>query len=402
MLKLIGHSIRMRSAQAASIAFMVFLGVAMLFSFILISSGVGDGVATAKERGGAEILLLPAKANNYLSDDALLFSGAPVPLYMSSDLFDKVRGFEGIERTTYQFFAQTLDASCCSASGETRLVGIDTASDWLVPTLLNDVTAWNQQLQDNQVILGSNVDGFEKGSGQVLGDSVTVIAVMVPTGTSFDDSIIVSAGYARRLSANLQGFQRFWEQNGSPFELISAILIDAQPDKAELLSAQLESLRDIRIVQRSNVIERSQHQLQTVFAALAAIAGIMALAALLQLSARYYSVAWERKNELALYRALGATKGYICRLICGEAFILTGVGTGAGLLAGAGLSALVLSQLASVEAFPFLMPSIPALTLMALMVVLSFMLITLLAIIVPLRKLSRIEPALALQQLDIS
>jgi putative ABC transport system permease protein len=402
MLKLIGHSIRMRLIQSASIAFMVFVGVAVLFAFLLINRGTSDGLAAYEERGGAQILVLPAKASEYRGDDALLFSGAPASFYIGSDLFTQIQGFDGVERATYQFFSQSLDANCCSASGETRLVGIDPATDWLVASLLGDSQTWDGELQDDQVILGGNVDGYESGSGRLLGNDVSVVAVMAKTGTGFDDSIVISADYARRLSANISGYQRFWEQNGDPAGLISAVLIDVIPGQEERLSAQLDSLRDVRIVERSAVIARSQEQLQTLFGLLAAVAAVMALASLLQLAARYYSVAWERKSEFALYRALGATRADIRRLICGEAFLLTGAGAACGLLAGAGLLAWLRTWLFAAEAFPFLMPAVATTALAALVVLLLFAAITLLAVVVPLRRIARIEPSLALQQRDIA
>lgn len=402
MFKLISQSIRMRLVQSLSIAFTVCISVAVLLAFLLVNRGVSDGVRLSTERGGAQILLLPAKASDYRDDDALLFTGAPVSFYMSSDLFDQVRNLVGVEHATYQFYSQTLDASCCSATQETRLIGIDATTDWLIPTLLNNPDSWNNHLEDRQVIIGSAVDGFENGSGRLLGNDVTVLGVMAATGTGFDSSIIISADYARHLSENISGYQRFWELNGDPSHLISAILIDAQPGREAQLRAQLETLRDLRIVERSSVIERSQEQLQAVFNVLATVAAVMALVSLLQLAARYYSVSWERKSEFALYRALGATTGNIRWLICGEAIILTGSGLVCGLVAGGGVYVLLLDQLSSAGAFPFLAPSVSTVALIALAVVLLFVVITLLAVIIPLQKIARIEPSLALQQVDIS
>jgi putative ABC transport system permease protein len=391
----------MRWVQSTSIVFMVLLGVAVLFAFMLVGRGANDGLALSEQRAGAQLLLLPAKAGNYLSDTALLFSGAPVHHYMSSELFEEVRELEGVERATFQFFSQTLDASCCSASGETRLVGIDASSDWLVAPLLDDPAALSDGLADGQVIIGAAVDGFEKGTGRLLNNDVVVAAVMAATGTGLDSSIVVSADWARQLAAAIAGYQPFWELNGQPETLISAILLDVQPGREERLEAKLEALGDLRIVERSAVVAQTQQRLRAVFALLAGVAAVMALASLLQLCARYWSLSWERRGEFALYRALGATRGDLRRLICGEAFVLTGAGALLGLLVGGGLFALLLAQLSAAEAFPFLMPSIAVIALIALAVVAAFALLALLAIIIPLQRVARIEPALALQQTDI-
>jgi putative ABC transport system permease protein len=392
----------MRFVQGVSISFSAFVGVAVLLAFALVTQGVSAGVATAEKRGGAEIMLVPSKAKNYLKDDALLFSGAPVNYYLSESVLEKVSKAEGIKQITVQFFAQTLDASCCSASGETRLVGIDTATDWLIPTLLDDNSTYDGSLEDNQIILGSDVSGFDGGVGRVLGKDVSVVAVLAPTGTSFDKSIIVNINSARQYAANSQGLDYYWEQYGEPDNLISAVLINPEPESKDRALAQLGVIQDTRIIERSTIVERSTKQLSVVFNILLVTGIVMAAASLLQLFARYWSMAWERKSEFGLYGALGATRGDIRRLISGEAFIISGVGIIAGLAGGGALFSLLLGSIAAEESFPFIMPDARFILSACLGIALLFLVLTALAVLFPLTKISRIEPSQALQQVDIS
>jgi putative ABC transport system permease protein len=391
----------MRALQSASIVFMVLVCVAVVFAFALIVRGTSDGIQLASQRGGAQLMLLPAKAGNYLRDDALLFSGAPVNIYMDNDVFHEVASLPGVKRATRQFYAQTLDASCCSASGETRLVGIDTQTDWLVATLVAPEAAWSGKLAEREVVIGSEVNGFASGSGRLLGDDITVAAVMAPTGTGMDKSIIVSLQYARALAADAAGFERFWETNGLPEALISAVLIEPEPGEQERLIGRLEALGDVRVVERSNVIERSQQQLQAVFAILLAVGIIAAVASLLQLFGRYSAMPWERKGEFALYRAMGATRGDIRRFIWSETLILAGAGLVGGLVLGAILFGVLLNVLQGGGSYPFVMPSAGICVALVVSVVALVVLLCLLALALPLRRVSRIEPYTALQQMDI-
>jgi putative ABC transport system permease protein len=401
MLKLILHSIRMRLAQGIWISFSAFLGVAVLLAFVLITRGVSAGVATSEERGGAELMLVPSKARNYLEDGALLFSGAPVNYYMPSSVVDKVLEVEGVKQATGQFFAQTLDASCCSASGETRLVGIDTATDWLVFTLLDGDSGYGGSLGDNQIIIGSDVSGFESGVGSVLGKDVSVAAVLAPTGTSFDKSIIVDINSARRYAADSQGLDYYWEQYGEPGNLVSAILINPEPETKERTIARLGSIQDTRVIERSAIVERSTKQLNVVFGILLVVGIVMAGASLLQLFAHCWSMAWERKSEFGLYGALGATRGDIRRLISGEAFIISGVGIIAGLAGGGALFSLLFGSITAEESFPFIMPDGGFILSVCLGIALVFLVLTALAVLFPLIRILRIEPSQALQQVDI-
>jgi putative ABC transport system permease protein len=402
MFKLILHSIRMRLVQGVSISFAAFVGVAVLLAFVLVTRGVSAGVETAEERGGAKIMLVPSKAKNYLKDDALLFSGAPVNYYMPDSTLEKVLEIEGAGQVTAQFFAQTLDASCCSASGETRLVGIDTATDWLIPTLLDSNQGYDGALDDSQIIIGSNVTGFESGTGKVLGRDVFVTAILAPTGTGLDRSIVVDIDSARRYAAESPGLNYYWEQYGKPDNLISAVLLNPEPESTERVLARLGSIQDTRAIERSTVVERSTEQLSVVFNILLATGIVMALASLLQLFARYWSVAWERRSEFGLYRALGATRSNIRRLIGGEAFILSGVGIIAGLVGGGALFSLLSESIAAGESFPFITPDALFVLCACLGIALLFLFLTALAVLFPLVKISRIDPSQALQQVDIS
>jgi putative ABC transport system permease protein len=401
MFKLILHSIRMRLVQAVWISFSAFAGVAVLLAFTLVTQGVNAGVATAEERGGAEILLVPSKAKNYLEDDALLFSGAPVNYYMPDSVIDEVLKTEGVRQATAQFFAQTLDASCCSAGGETRLVGIDTTTDWLIFTLLDNSSDYDGSLGDDQVIIGGEVSGFDSGVGQVLGKNVSVAAVLAPTGTSFDKSIIVNIESARRYAAESQGLDYYWEQYGEPDNLISAILISPEPESKERTLARLGSIQDTRVIERSVIVERSTKQLGVVFGILLITGIVMAVASLLQLFAHYWSMAWERKSEFGLYGALGATRGDIRRLIGGEALVISGIGIIIGLAGGGVLFSLLLAGITAEESFPFIMPDARFVLGACLGIALLFLLLAAIAVLFPLTRILRIEPSQALQQVDI-
>lgn len=61
---------------------------------------------------------------------------------------DTIRSFDGVERATPQFFSQTLNASCCSATDETRLIGVDFQDDFIVTPLLP--AGLSEQLAEDQ------------------------------------------------------------------------------------------------------------------------------------------------------------------------------------------------------------------------------------------------------------
>ena len=81
MRRLIAHSLKMRKVLTASVVLAVAVSVMALFALGLTYGGVQQGVRASAERGGAQIMVVPRDAAADVSDTALLFTGAPAPVY---------------------------------------------------------------------------------------------------------------------------------------------------------------------------------------------------------------------------------------------------------------------------------------------------------------------------------
>lgn len=62
----------------------------------------------------------------------VLFCAEPVNVYLPADVERTVAETAGVEQATPQFFTQTVNQSCCSVIGVTRVVGIDMETDFIV------------------------------------------------------------------------------------------------------------------------------------------------------------------------------------------------------------------------------------------------------------------------------
>ena len=110
---------------------------------------------------------------------------------------------------------------------------------------------------------------------------------------------------------------------------------------------------------------------------------------------------WERKSELALYRAMGASKGQLRALIGGEVAAIVGAGLVSGLACGAGLYVVLMDLLQDGSAFPFISPDPGETGALAAVLAAAFALLALAAIAAPLAQIGRLDPSLAMQQGDI-
>lgn len=400
MWQLIRHSLFMRRTQSIATVITITVSVTVLFSLILTYSGVSDGLKTSRERLGADLLVVPADAAGDLDENSLLFTGAPANMYMSTDYVQKVVAVEGVARVTPQFYGQTLDASCCSASEPARLIGYDAATDWVIQPWTDSVLG--RRLEALEVVVGSAIcKDYANGEGTVLGRAVTMVAALDPTGTDMDGSILMDIDQVRDFVRDTPELSSLWEEYGDPSDLVSVILVDVDDGQRDSVIAALSGMEGVAVVESSSVISSVEAQMDVVFLIMAVTGLLLVAVSLLQLFARFYTMAWDRKSELALYRALGGSRSFIVRLIVAEALVLVGCGVATGIVLGVVLYLAIPSFLATAGSFPYVTPGVTVWLESVLGIVILYALIGFLAVLVPLRRSTRIDPSTAMQTGDI-
>lgn len=402
MKQLILHSLRMHKIQTASIVVSVALSVMIVTTLGLLYGGVQQGIELSQERGGADIMAVPTDAMQYLDETELLYTGAPAPVYMNKDVTEVIAAVEGVVHASPQFFGQTLNSGCCSTTGETRLIGIDPATDFVVSGLTGSEAV--EQLDAGEVIIGSGVGGVYDNELTIFNTRYTVVGVMAETGTAFDSSIVANIDLVRNICRTMEGYSHYWEKNGDPSELISCIMIEVEKGNEEALTAvrgRINLTGEATPLVRSEIADKSVEQLQSAFFLLAAAAVIMTAIVLLQLFARFYSSVWDRKKELALYRAIGASKADLRRLIVCEMEILIASGLVLGLALGFAAQYALLGVMESGLAFPFVPLDAGTCIALAAGIIIAFEAVSIASIIAPLRQIERLDPSMAMQQGDI-
>lgn len=402
MKQLIAHSLKMHKIQTASIIASVAASVMIMVTFGLIWAGVQQGIETSKARGGADVMAVPSNSVSYLDETELLYTGAPAPLYMDGEIVESIAAVDGVVAASPQFYGQTLDSGCCSTTGETRLIGIDPATDFVVRGLTDDAAV--ASLGEGEVIVGSAVGGVRDGSLTIRGTKYAVVATMSETGTGFDSSIVADIDVVRDISRNLEGYGHYWQKYGDPENLVSCVMVNLDendPSALTAVKARINLSKDATPIVRSEVADKSIDQLQSVFFLLIAAAAILGVVVLLQLFARFYSSVWDRKSELALYRAIGASKKNLRALIVGEVETIAGAGFVIGAVLGFAAQAALLGVMQGGLAFPYRAPGAAQSALIVAAVAIALEAVSLASIAVPLRQIERLDPSSAMQQGDI-
>ena len=189
---LIWHNIARRRSQSVLTIAITMLTIMTFVMVLGVYQIMQQGIALSRERLGADALLMPSGTD--AGGQELLFSAVPENIYMPGDMLDQVRQLDGVAAATPQFYAQTLEASCCDLGKETRIIGFDQDSDFILEPFFSQ-RAYDR-LTDDQIILGGNFDNYMGGLFLVLGYGFDVVGQLYPTGSGMDDTIFMNIDMA--------------------------------------------------------------------------------------------------------------------------------------------------------------------------------------------------------------
>lgn len=390
--KLIWRNTKKRPWQSGLTIFILLFCTTALIAGLLLVRSIEKGGESAVDNLGADIMVIPAAAS--FEPDQVLFTGAPVNIYMNADVLNRVKKISGVEEATAQFFSQTLNQSCCSLPEEYRFVGYDPETDFLVEELLSSSTG--RGLYPDEVIVGGMVPAFLGDRVVVLGKPFDVAGYLKPMGGSIDKTIFVPIETARKLAGASPYLQEYWVDK-KPDEVISSVLIKISSDvKPEEVINKINKIEGARGVLSGKLLSDLKEELLVMKAVLHLMVLIICCITVASLASRYSSLVLERQEELALLRALGMEKNNIFKLLMLETISFGLAATVIGSMLGYALIFYLEKVIREHSSFPFLLPSGIQLLIVLGGVSIFVLLICSLAAFWPARNSSQMDPMLAL------
>ncbi|ACL18268.1 putative ABC transport system permease protein [Desulfitobacterium sp. LBE] len=393
--KLIWRNAKRRLWQQGLTLFVVVACAAALTAGILLVWGIEKGGQSAVDNLGADVMAIPADA--HLEPGQVLFTGAPANIYMNSEVLKEIEKVPGVEAISAQFFSQTLNQGCCSLPEEYRLVGYDPQTDFLIRDLL--AKGVGRDLKNTEVIVGGNVPAFLGDRVVVLAEPFDVAGYLEPMGGSIDDTIFVPIATARRLAGKSPYLQEYWQEAGSPEQLVSSVLIKTKDgaDPNQVAKA-IDRISGIKSVAAGKLFSELKEELLVIKEILRLLVVIICGITMASLASRYSSLVLERQQELALLRALGTERGNLFKLVMLETLCSGLAAAVMGCLAGYGLVLYLAKSLSKHSSFPFMLPGAAQLCAAGLGIIAFVLLICCLAAFWPARSSSRLDPVTALTE----
>lgn len=378
------------------VIFFSVLGIAGFFvTTSLVVIGAQNSLQQGLNRLGADILVVPEGAQEKV--ETALLIGKPTNVWMSADLIQKVQSVSGVDTVSPQIYLQSLyGATCCSVS-EMFLVVYDPATDFTItPWLERNL---GRPLDKGEVIGGSYIF-VPPGENDIklYGYDLTLRGNLEPTGTGLDQTIFMTVETAQTIA---QSSLTTAEQplNIPPNE-ISAIMVKVAPgyDSHKVALQMLLDVNGVVPVESPNLFGTFRKQMLGLLWGFIALLSLAWILSVILIGLIFSMAANERRREMAVLRALGATKLYILRVMLSESSLLA---------IGGGLLGIILASLgiymfkdyiAGSLNMPFLFPSFGFFIMLVIVGLVLSIVTVLLAVLSPALKISWQEPAMAMRE----
>ena len=384
------------SSFRSLIIFLCVMGVAGFFlSTTLIIRGAEHSLDAGLERLGADIVVVPAGAESKI--ETALLMGKPTQIWMPKEKAAEVSGVPGVAQVSAQVYLNSLyDAPCCSVS-EMFLVIFDPETDFTIRPWLEKELGGDLSLND---VIGGSYVFTPPGEKYIrlYGHHLTLRGNLQATGTGLDQTMFMTMETAQAMAMTSR------TQAEQPLEidpdLISAVMVQVLPgtDAHEVTLQILLDVLGVTPIESPKLFGTYRDQMTGLLWGFLAVLGIGWGLSVALIGLVFSMAVNERRREVSVLRALGASRGFVLQSLLAEVGLLALGASALGISIGAVVIYLLRDFIATSMEIPFLFPSLASfLTLFIGGVALALATVTLAALIPALRA-SREEPALAMRE----
>ena len=377
----------------------IFLAVMSVAGFLLVTTliiaGARYSLDSGLERLGADILVVPEGAE--IKIETALLMGKPVDAWMPRENIQKVANIPGVEAVSPQIYLSSMFDSPCCAVSEMFIVVYDPETDFTIAPWLEKNLG--RSLAKGEVI-GGNYIFVPEGSQYIrlYGYDTDLVGNLEPTGTGMDQTLFMTLDTAVAMAESSRT-TALMTLNIDP-DVISTIMVKVAPEvDTHRVALQIREDTDGMVpVESPNLFGTFRNQMNGLLWGFFAITVIVWVVTMILIGILFSTVANERRREMAVLRAVGATRNFIFRSVLTEASLLGLGGAVIGIAFAASSLYIFKDMIAGSLKMPFLFPSIPSfISLFSAGVALAIVSIALSALI-PALRLSRQELAIAMRE----
>lgn len=298
---------------------------------IIIVDSMNRELAQARQRLGADVLVYPTAGLNQLHKDRLLMQGTPVDHRRQRSTTSRMETNEDIAALSYQIYIKETHPD----GAEQWIIGIDPATDFAITPWLR--AGDSLHVNGGQIIAGSALDASTTGSVVLFGVEHAIGARLEETGSELDHAVFIpidalSSVIEDSIDHGVDDYASI-----DPNRDYSAALIRVtEPAKTVSVANWINLyVRRVSAITSSDTLSATASSIGANATAVRAIAAGTWLIMLIALGVTHMLLMNERCHEFEVWRAIGASRRIITRLVLIEALILSALGALIGVAIGA-------------------------------------------------------------------
>ena len=327
-------NIRAHPIRSLVIAILALAQAACVFGGFVLVDAMRSELSLAERRLGADLVVYPTTCLNQVEKKRLLMLGTPVGCHQPSSALARMSSNEDIAAVSYQLYvSETL------ADGTTRwIVGFEPETDFVLSPWIAE--GEGTSLPRGSVLVGSAVADGHAETMSIYGMQRPIGAHLLATGSELDSAVFVPMDTLADIVADASAAGQDVDASLDPATDYSAALVRASDsDAIESVTNWINLyVRKVSAVRSSEALVDAGAGIRSHRLVAIGVLGAIWLVLLGALAVAQLSLMNERRQELAVWRSIGASRAIVSRIMLGESGLLHA----AGALVGTGLAALVL------------------------------------------------------------
>lgn len=381
-----------RSWTVASCAFVI---AAFLLAAVLVVQGAQDSLHLARERLGADIIVMPQGSEEDI--EGALLMGVPVKAWMPAGEVAAIAAVPGVEAASPQLYLSSLkDAPCCSVPNM-FMIAYEPSTDFTLQP-------WLKQELGGDLGLGQAVGGqfvfvpVGDENIELYGYILSLRGNLEATGTNLDQTMFITFDTAYDMAR--MSNERAVEPLVIPKDQVSSVLVKVAPGEEPegVARAISRAVPGVTAARSPEMFGEFRTQISGVLRITLIILGLTLILAVALLAFVFSIAAHERHRQIGVLRALGATRAAILVKLLTEAGILALAGAIVGVVLAAVGVYLFRTALVDSLGFPFLYPDSGTLAGLVFAGLAAALLVVALAALFPALHACRQDPASSMRE----
>jgi putative ABC transport system permease protein len=392
LLYLVLQDLKGRKLRSLLIVFFILVLTGFLLATTVILRGVQKSLRTGMEKLGADIIVIPYDITEQAQEEVLAGRLGPTD-WLPADNVRRISEMEAVERVSPRLYLGTIKGSSYSTDNELFVIAFDPETDFTILCWLKDKL--KEPLKIGEAIGGAFINKVSPSEHVSMnGYELILVGKLDPVGIWYDQAIFVTFDTARDMITN-----RAIADEVSA-DTVTTIAVDLKPgyDVARTAMEMMlvaPGIWPVRAPQLMTILSTQRAGLiKSLFVAL----GIIWILAVILTGFVFSIIVNERRREIGMLRATGASRNFIFQLFLTESAILAIGGGLAGIILSTLFLYLMRSWLMSTLEIRALLPSLPGLVAFTVGCFLIALMLVLPALLYPAIRASRLDPAVAMRE----